>query len=44
MTKLKQAKKDLRFIAWTALGLGLGYPCLMAFLIGLAHIWEAWLV
>lgn len=44
MTKLEQAKKDLRIVAWTALGLGFGYPCFIAFLIGLAHVWEAWLV
>jgi hypothetical protein len=43
MTKLEQAKKDLRTIAWICLGLAVGWPSLVAFLIGLAHIWEAWL-
>jgi hypothetical protein len=42
MTKFEVAKKNAKIAAMITLGMAIAYPVITAFLIGLAHMVEAW--
>ena len=42
MTSFEIAKKNAKIAALITLGIAIAYPVLTAFLIGLAHMVEAW--